>query len=449
MIDRQFVQDFLRQAGRSGVKPGLERIQALLAHVGKPHLAFRTIHVAGSNGKGSTATMIARVLQAAGWRTGLYTSPHLVHYNERIQVNALPISDAALRRYVESLHDAIGDVTEQLGAPSEFDLGTALAFLHFAQEKVDWAVIETGLGGRWDSTNVVMPELSVITHIALDHTSVLGPDVAAIAKEKAGIIKEGRGVVIGPQPDAAGNVLRIAATEKNAPLCAVVAGPSSSPAESGTVAYEVVRSDAEGGTIAINDGTGVTRQFDYPLLGAYQGENAAVAATVLHWLSKTEPRLTSEAIQSGFNMTRMPGRLEIVPGEPIVVLDGAHNELGVEMLLQSLSDLFPDRQKIFVCGFSSDKPAPAMLQALVPAAKYIVTTEAEGARLGVWPAEKMAELLKQGGYTAATAMARAEGALAYARRVAGGNDIVCIMGSLYLVGQLRATIGTWPVADRS
>ncbi|MDE2994269.1 MAG: bifunctional folylpolyglutamate synthase/dihydrofolate synthase, partial [Chloroflexota bacterium] len=334
----------------------LDRPRALLAALGHPARRYPSIHVAGTKGKGSTAAFLASILHTAGRRVGLYTQPHLHDYRERVRINGQPIMPAALARTVTRLAAAAERLEREsadLGQLTTYELGTALAFQHFADAEVDWAVVEVGLGGRLDATNVLTPAVAVITALSLDHTALLGDTLAAIATEKAGIIKPGVPVVSAAQRPEAAATLAAIATERAAPL-------------------------ALGGrdfTWSGNHRAGMVNGADWGyaglelgLVGEHQLENAAVAVTVIETLRLTAGlEVATKAVRQGLLNVCWPGRLEVLqagPAQPTVVCDGAHNGDSTQRLVAAIRDWFPHRRLHLVLGTSADHDLAAIWAAL-------------------------------------------------------------------------------------
>ena len=400
----------------AGHKPGLTRTRTLLAALGDPHKRLKFVHVAGTNGKGSTAAMLASCLQAAGYRVGLYTSPFINRFNERIQVNGEQITDEELVRLVETIRpaaDAMADV------PTEFEIITALGMLCFAEQHCDIVVLEVGLGGALDSTNVIdPPECAVITALGMDHVKELGPTIADIAAAKAGILKPGSPVVsYGGVPEADAVIARTAA-EQNAPLHVV----------------EFSKLTVEGGDL-----DEVTFDFDglngvrLPLSGSYQPRNAAVAITVLRVLREKGWNIPEEAIRQGLETVRWPGRFELLRHTPAFLLDGSHNAHGMRATVQSLNDRFPGQKFVFLLSIMADKDVDEMLELLLPLANRFVTVAAHTPR--AMPAETLAEHIRVRGGTAEPAPSIEAGV---ARAVElGGTGPVCALGTLYFSGEVR------------
>ena len=400
----------------AGHKPGLTRTRTLLAALGDPHKQLKFVHIAGTNGKGSTAAMVASCLQAAGYRVGLYTSPFINRFNERIQVNGEQISDDALVRLVEQVQpaaDAMQDV------PTEFEIITALGMLYFAQQKCDIVVLEVGLGGTLDSTNVIdPPACAVITALGMDHVKELGPTIADIAAAKAGIIKEGCPVVsYGGVPEADAVIRRVCA-EKHAALTEV---------DFNKLQYDGGNLDAV--------------EFDFdglngvrlPLIGSYQPRNAALAITALRVMRAHGWNIPESAIRTGLETVSWPGRFELLRHAPAFLLDGSHNAHGMRATVQSLKDRFPGEKFVFLVSIMADKDVDEMLQLLAPLAKQFVTVAAHTPR--AMPAETLAEHIRAYGCPAEAA-GSIEAGVARAMEL-GGTGPVCALGTLYFSGDVR------------
>ncbi len=405
------------------IKLGIERITTLLRMLGNPQHAFKSIHVAGTNGKGSTCAMIEAGLRGNRVRTGLYTSPHLVSPVERIQVAGCPIDEAMfldafnyVHREAESLV-ASGTIDEH---PTYFETVTAMAFCVFKLLKVDTAVIEVGLGGRLDATNVITPLVSVITAIDFDHEAWLGSSIEAIATEKAGIIKQGTPVVIAPQSHkAAQDVLLRTAQEKG---CSVVL-------VEGSVAG-IGEIDAFSSHVRVSGG-GLQLWIRCPLAGEHQIDNAVTAAVTLLGL-KYPPHM----VRFGIQQAEWPGRLERVARNPDIILDGAHNPAGVRALAAYIRRFFADRNVWIVYATMRDKSVDEIGETLFPAAQEVILTQVESER-ALRP-EAMLEMF--GSHPRLRAAPRLEQALEVVRAEAAPGDVVFITGSLYLIGEARALL---------
>ncbi|MGE5576517.1 MAG: bifunctional folylpolyglutamate synthase/dihydrofolate synthase [Syntrophothermus sp.] len=439
-MNYQEALDYIQNLTKFGMNFGLERICHLLDRLGNPHLKVPVIHIAGTNGKGSTAASIATVLQAAGYRVGLYTSPHLVRYTERIQIfDGRPGAEAAIGEGREIREDRFAAImTElkpyldhiiqetELGQPTEFEVGTAAAFMYFAAEAVDLLVLEVGLGGRLDATNVVQPLVSVITHIDLDHTDKLGGTLVEIAREKAAIIKPGGIAVVGPQYPEVLEVMQKACKEAQARLLSV------------EPLLEPVNWDEGGGTfhLRLPEG-GIYRALHTPLLGEHQIINAATAVAAIHALRWRGAEIPETAIRQGLERTRWPARLEVIRRRPAVLLDGAHNPDGMRRLCAALRDIFKYRRLICVVGILADKSVAEMVEQLMALVDVAVITRPNSPRAAE-PAQVAGYFRTQGKRCEVREEPRIPAAVDQALALAGADDLVCICGSLYLVGEARA-----------
>jgi len=412
----------------------LDRMRAMLRAVGDPHLRLRCLHIAGTKGKGSTAAIAASILAAAGHLTGLYTSPHLVSFRERIRTNGQMIGEAEVVRLlggvqpvVESLRDGAS------GPPSFFEAYTLMALLYFAQREVEIAVIETGLGGRLDATNVVEPLACAITRIGLDHTVELGETAAQIAWEKAGIIKHGVPVVSAPQLPEVTEVLEAVCLDRHSQLLMVGAhGPR-------VIAWRAENADCQVFTIE-----GLERTYHdlrCPLLGEHQAENAAVAIGLVELAARQGIGVGEEAVRRGVKSVQWPGRFQIVSRRPNIVLDGAHDEVGAHALAKTVRAVFPERRVMLVLGVGRDKDAEAIVAELCPLADRVIATASSSPR-ALDASELQRAAFRHSRHTSAcTPVALA---IREALSGAGQNDVVLITGSLYVVGEAMRALGVAP-----
>lgn len=450
----------LRKLERFGEKPGLARIEFLLEALGRPQDAFAAIHVAGTNGKGSTAAMIAAILQSAGLRTGLFTSPHLIRYNERIVVDGHMIADDRLAALLHSIepHIAAAAADPVVGQPTEFEVATAAALAHFAAERVDVAVIEVGLGGRFDSTNVVQSSVSVITPVGIDHTRVLGTTLHAIAADKAGIVRRGVPVVMARQQPEAADVIR-----RRAEACAA-------PLYEAGVDFDgrLTELDVEKTTFSVHWRHAWLHDVHVPLIGRHQVDNAAVAVAAVnvfiegrskvHGASRPDPPQVIEenvlviedilegAIRTGLRNVHWPGRFEIIGVRPLTIVDGAHNSLSADALATTLRTVLPDRRVVFVIGMLAEKPAGEILRPLLPFAAGVVFTKPSHGRTAPANPEQLAPLAR-GVVDYVDVESVPSAAVDRARQIAGPEGIVVICGSLYLVGEVKALpAGKWRIS---
>ncbi len=413
-------QSFLDRLGFFGWQLGLERIEKLCEFFGQPQLKYPTVHIAGTNGKGSTAAMLAAIGKAAGLRTGLYTSPHLVHLNERVQIDGVPVSFPEIEDALKSCRP----LAESLQA-TYFEIITAIAFAIFAQRGVELAIIETGLGGRLDATNVVQPEVAVITTIGLEHQQYLGDTLAKIAGEKAGIIKQGVPCVSGVRQKTARQPILKRCRELRAPL------------------YEL-HDQAKIKEIFIHPG-GLQFTLDLPdfnlnlkniacaLRGRHQVNNAALAVFAAALLRKKYFQLTADAIRRGLQTVFWPARLQLIQTRPAIVVDAAHNADGMRALAQNLQEIFKYRRLLVVMGLLDDKTLPPILLAwknLRPHF-FLATPPTNRGR----PAIELAEAAKKFGLHA-EAFDSPAAAFAQARESCRDDDLLCVTGSHYLIGAL-------------
>ena len=410
MTDMEAVE-LIHQRAWVGQKPGLERIRRLLGRLGNPQEKLKFVHIAGSNGKGSTAAMLASVLTAAGLKTGLYTSPHLWRFHERFQVDGVPIPGEELVEIAAQVLAAAEDETE-------FELMTAIGMVHFLRSKCDIVVLETGLGGRLDSTNIIpSPEAAVITHIGLEHTELLGDTLDKIAAEKAGIIKEGCSVVLYEQGFGLYGLFEEICRFRYSRLA--LAG---SPV--------VLSSGLEGQTFTYR-GSG---PYHIALLGEHQISNAAVVLETVKVLRQRGWEISEAALVRGLEEARWPGRLELAWNSPNVILDGGHNPQCMEALARSLRGLYPEKKLLFLTGVLADKDYPAMMGELLPLAKEFFTITPDSPR--AMSAQELADYLRGRGGRAAPCGTVRE-ALDQALAAAEPQDVVCVTGSLYMIGEVR------------
>ena len=407
---------YLQQHGWSSTKLGLSRTAALLHALGDPQKRLNFVHVAGSNGKGSTCAMLASVLHQAGYCTGLYISPHLVAFHERIQVNGVPISGEALGEitaHVKKHADAMPD------HPSQFELTTAVALEYFFRSRCDIVVLEVGLGGALDATNVIdAPEAAVITNIGLEHTEYLGHSLTEIAAAKAGIIKPGCNVICYNGNPSVTTVIQSVCQKR---------GASFSLVDFNTVQF--VRQDEQGQHIRWHG-----LSLVLPLLGRYQLRNAAVALDTVLALRHRGWKVGDDAIAAGLAQTVWPARLEILCRRPLILVDGGHNPQGAETLAESFESGFVEKRFVFLMGVLADKDYPQMLHAIRPFAETLLAVAPDNPR--ALPAEALAAAWRRMGGNAAPFPDLSTAVLAALKSAASGSNI-CVFGSLYLAGQAR------------
>ncbi len=417
----------------------LDRMIEFAHYLGDPQKSYPIIHVAGTKGKGSVAVFCAGALQAAGYKVGLYTSPHLVDYAERIQINRQPISHPELIVLVDELRPFLDKGTQL----TTFEITTALAFLYFARHGVDAAVIEVGLGGRLDATNIIIPQVSVITSLSYDHTQFLGDTLAEIAGEKAGIIKPGVPVVLSPQADEARHVIEKVAVDRGSPL--IEAGRD-------FLFAEVSHSLSKGQTLQVWSSADQPHVDEYiesgrlngwepvqltiPLLGYHQIENAATAFAALQIFSANSLPLNTADIQQGFSQVFWPGRFEILQDNPTLVLDCAHNRDSAQKLRMALDDYFPGRPVIMIFGASEDKDIHGMFAELLPRISRVIATRSFHPR--AMDPHLLVEMAHQFGRPAHV-VERVEDAMNEALNTTDQDAIVLAAGSIFVAAAVRDT----------
>lgn len=416
--------DKIYKLGRFGIKLELDTIENILARLDSPQERYRVVHVAGTNGKGSTATYIASILRQAGFKTGLYTSPHLVSFNERIVVDGKQITDDQVVEAYNAVHSA--DTGKRKA--TFFEIATAMGFYHFSKAGVDWAVIETGMGGRFDATNIVTPQVSVITNLSIEHTDYLGNTIKALAKEKGGIIKPSVPVVTAVSQPSGLEVLEKLAGQNNSRL----------------YRYKMHFSTRKAPGRDTYTYTGIHQQINTlkkPLPGDHQRENLSLALAscelIFRQPAKTDSRykLTPELVKKGLAGANWPGRLEHVMENPLVILDGAHNLQAAKVLAKYLAATLKDRKLTLVLGILDDKPYEKMIGHLVPCADKIVLTKAKIDR-SIKP-EVLRTAVKPLTRVPVTIIEDVKQAVAHAIDTSGPDDAVCIAGSLYVAGEAK------------
>ncbi len=417
--DYQKCLETIYALGRFGIILGLSTIKNVLNGLGNPQDRFSCIHIAGTNGKGSIASALSSILTLSGYKTGLYTSPHLVSFNERICINNVPVSD---ERVVEA-YEAVKRVDHGERRLTFFEYATAMAFYEFGKQEVDWAVIETGMGGRFDATNIVKPEISIITNISIEHKTYLGNTIKEISGEKAGIIKQHTPVVTGAKQASALTVIKEKALEKNASVYCF--GKDFS-----------VRRNKNKGTFTYSGIQNTYTKMQTCLSGNYQVDNAALVLAACEVLNKRNKAiLPEESIREGIIKNNWPGRLEIVSTSPLIILDGAHNLAAAKNLATYLAEKMTGRQIILVAGILDDKPYEAMLRSLLPVCSKVILARADNER-SLDP-EKL-KTVAEGMVPDILVIPEVADAIKYAIEMADTDDVICIAGSLYVVGEAKA-----------
>lgn len=426
-------EEYLNRAGLFCIKPSLDRIRLLCSKLGNPQLDYPSIHITGTNGKTSVACMVASILEETGRRVGRFTSPHLQSIRERIAVNGRPISEREFASLTERIIPHAEETNRETGDPlTYFELNTAQAFLYFSERKVDVAVVEVGMGGRWDATNILPSQVQVITTVGMDHMRELGGTLENIAKEKAGIIKEGGTLVSGVQDDLPLRIIVEEAERQGAEIFQL--------GRDFHVIYRLaygLESGRWGQVVGIK---GLFREYGelfLPLLGEHQATNAACAVAACEAFCGSPRNLSAQEVERGMSKARNPGRLEVVSLHPLVILDGAHNPQGAERLAQVLYGDIDFRRLILVLGVMEDKDADGIIATLLPLASEVVVTRSSTYR----SADPRSLARKIGGGIPVHVVDSVHEALKLAKSLAAVDDAVCVTGSLYLVGEAREALG--------
>ncbi len=415
--------NYLDSLNKFGIQLGLARIRKLLTLMGQPQQSFKSVHVTGTNGKGSTTAMLASILKAGGIKTAMYTSPHLCDYTERFQINGLPVSRevfadcvAHTKQYVQQM---IQDGWEH---PTQFEVLTAAAFYCFAWAKVEYAVIEVGLGGLLDSTNVIMPELAIITNVSLEHTDRCGSTIEEIAKHKAGIIKTGIPVVTAVDQEAL-PVIESAAKDRQAIVYLLGRDFSVDNLGINHFRQQLQFCTNQGSNSVITT---------VNLIGHHQVTNSALAIMAAYLLAKQEYRINWRSIANGLTEVSWPARFEILNQQPAVIIDGAHNPAGAKVLRHTLNAVFSHQPIIFVLGILQDKDISGIIRELITQVDTVMVVAPISDRAA--RPEKIAREIKA---KSAQAYASIEDGIAAALQEAGASGIICVAGSLYLAGEAR------------
>lgn len=409
--------DWINGLRYAGEKNGLNNMRALLERMGNPEKTLKMVHVAGTNGKGSTCSMLERMLRECGLKTGLYTSPYLMRFPERMRVNGVPIDDESLVRIASRVREETEKLLQEGVKPTTFELGTAITLTYFAEQQVDIAVIEVGLGGRLDPTNVILPEVCLIAPIGKDHTKVLGEDLVQIAGEKAGIIKDGVPVAVAPQQsDEIMRVFRRTAEEKKAQLLEVC-----------HEAIDVIRTDARGAEFVFRG-----QKAKIGLAGEHQVENACLALSGIELLRSRGFDLPAEACLAGLEKAIWPGRLEWIDDQ--LLIDGAHNPHGARALYAYAKKYLSGRRIVPVIGMMGDKDVTSCVALYADLSKEAVATQVDYPR--AMPHEELRALLISHGVNAVSE-GTIPAAIERAREIAGKDGVVLVCGSLYVAGEVR------------
>lgn len=426
-MDYQAAMGYLADLTKFGFNFGLERIEELLRRLDNPHRKLKIVHIGGTNGKGSTTIMLANILQSAGYRVGIFTSPHLHSYTERYRINGEEIAKDRIAGLIEALRPHLeAMVAGGFEHPTEFEVSTAIAFQYFNQEKVDFLILEVGLGGAIDSTNVVTPLLSVITNVAVDHTDYLGKTISEIARVKSGIIKPGISAVTA----AAGEALEII-------MAACLVGGSPLTVVGRDITWGQISASPSGQQFWVKGRRNMYENLWLSLIGRHQQVNAATAIAAAELLADHGILVGAGAVREGLATTRWPARLETFDGEPLVLIDGAHNYESARSLRQAWSDYFPGRNLVLLIGMLEDKERGRVAAELASAARVVVVTRPDSPRAGHW--QGLAREVRRyvpSVYLVENTKEAFEQALSLARP----GELVCVTGSLYMLAGVRELI---------
>jgi dihydrofolate synthase / folylpolyglutamate synthase len=419
----------------------LERMRRLLKLLGHPEERLPVVHIAGTKGKGSTSVMTAGILSAAGYRTGLFTSPHVSAFEERMVVDGQRPTREHLVDLVNRLLESVEtmDAAAVGGGPTYFELATAMAWLYFLDQRAEVAVLEVGLGGRLDATNVCHPLVGVITNISRDHTNVLGSSLAQIAAEKAGIVKPGipmlSGVAYGPAGDVVERVCRL----QGSPLFRLGAEINWHASQNGGQAPAPNRFARVPLTVDVETPWGCSDDVPVSLIGAHQGANAALAVATAKLLAARSLEIPAQAIHDGMSAVKWPARIEVVAHAPVVVLDAAHNWASTEALVNTLEAYFPGRRRILVFAATKDKDVSGLLRLLVPRFDTVILTQYHSNPRGV-PADELVALVQATSLRLCHVAPDAASAWQLARRLATPEDLVCVTGSFFIATEIRTIL---------
>ncbi|WP_419742401.1 bifunctional folylpolyglutamate synthase/dihydrofolate synthase [Paraclostridium dentum] len=420
---------FIHESHKFGMRLGLDNIKKLLELLGNPQNNLNIIHVAGTNGKGSTCSFISSILKESGYKVGLYTSPFLETFTERIRVNGENIREEEVGKIVSLIKEKIEImVSEGYSYPTEFEIVTAMAFYYYNQEKVDFVALEVGLGGRYDATNVIdKPVVSAITSISLDHTGILGDTLGKIAFEKGGIIKEDCPTIVYPQQEEASEVIKNICAEKKSKYI-----------ECDFKNIEIKSSNINSQIYSCNINGKELRDLEIKLIGDHQIKNSIVALNVIDYLNDIKiTNISEENIRKGLLETKWPGRIEKISENPMFIIDGAHNEEGAKSLANSIDKYFENKNKILVIGMLEDKDIESVLDLLIPKFNNVITTTPDNPR--AIDANKLKEKIERYNIEV-TCKPNIKEAVDYALEISNKDDVIISAGSLYMIGNVRTII---------
>jgi len=406
----------------------LDRMKKLLSLVGNPHNKIASVHIAGTKGKGSTATMLAKMLESNGYSVGLYTSPHLVHLHERIRINSTMVTDSEMLGLMNRVHGPVEKMAKK-DPLTFFEIMTTLAFMYFSDKEVDIAVIETGLGGRLDSTNVIKPKVIGITSLSIDHQSQLGTTLDSIAKEKAGVFKKGIPVVTVQQDAIAMKVLKKEALSVNAPLSVTGSDIDFS------FRFETSREHGPHTRICLTTPTSKFEHLRVPLHGKHQAINCGLALAMLDKLKVAGYSFDNEKVMQGLHEVSLLGRMEIIHEDPRIMIDGAHNASSIRALIHAIGQNIPYDSMVMIFGCNSDKDVPGMLEQLQYGADKVIFTRSNSPK--AMSPQDLADMYTEICNKMCQVSSSLGEALQLANSAVGREDLICITGSFYLIGQAK------------
>jgi len=411
--------DWLYSFQKFGIKLGLDRIKHICKKLGNPQNNYKIIHVGGTNGKGSVCRFLESALVNSGYKTSTYTSPHLQRFSERFVVNKKEISESVIVRLVEKIKPIVKGMIEEDNIPTFFEIVTAMAFQYFKEKNVDFAIIEVGLGGLYDATNIVNPMVTIVTNVSYEHQNILGDKIEDISFEKAGIIKKGIPVITATTGKAL-DVIKKVALEKNSSIIVI-----------DNNSWNKIRGGVDWQEFLVN---GSLKDYNVKtsMIGRHQGENVALTIAAIETLQMNGVYITDESIIEGFEKTKNPGRMEIVGFEPLILLDGAHNVTGMTSLKNTLEEDFVYEKLILIFGILSDKNIQAILDIIVPISDTFVATKSQSNR--AFNPSRLKEMIVK---KEVIVKDKISDAIEFAQKIGKKNDLICITGSLYTAGEAR------------
>jgi dihydrofolate synthase/folylpolyglutamate synthase len=406
-----------------GIKLGLDRIKYIMDELGNPQENYKIIHVGGSNGKGSVCNIIASILIESDYKVGIYTSPHLHDIKERIIVNNQIISNDEFAYITQKIRPIIEKMQASREIPTYFEILTAISFQYFKEKRVDYAILEVGLGGKYDATNIVAPVISVITNVSLEHQNILGKNITQIANQKGGIIKESTPIFTAAKNKSL-EIIKKIAIEKKAPIY-IISNKNWIRLDN-TLEFQEFQIK------------GLLKEYKVrtKLLGNYQGENITLAIKSIEYFQNHGIKINEDYIQQGIKKTINPGRMEIVNYDPIILLDGAHNPQGVKLLVETLKNDFKYNKLIFILGILKDKDIKSMMPSIISISDYIITTQSNNIR-AIESVELEKIIKKMNNKIKVISKNKIQDAIKHAITITKNNDLVCITGSLYTVAEAR------------